>query len=218
MKKILVIEDDINISNLIRINLEYAGFIVDIANDGEEGLNLLSPVYQIVLLDLMLPKIQGFDILPQITKLKIPVIILSAKDTLSDKVKGLNIGADDYLVKPFESAELIARIKSVLRRSEKVESIITFGDLEISLITETVKLKNMQLNLTYIEYKLLSILSLNSEITLSRDRLLEQVWGYENLCDTRTVDMHINRLRTKIGAGFIKTVMKKGYKFSNEII
>lgn len=218
MKKILVIEDDLNISNLVKINLEYSGFIVDIANDGEEGLRLINPKYDIVILDLMLPKIQGFDLLPHITKLKIPVIILSAKDTLSDKVNGLNIGADDYLVKPFESVELIARIKSVLRRSENVESNIRFGDLEISLITETVKRKNIKLNLTYTEYKLLSILCLNSEITLSRDRLLEQVWGYENQCDTRTVDMHINRLRTKIGADLIKTVMKKGYKFSYEVI
>ncbi len=213
MAKILLVEDDRNISTLIKMNLEYSAFNIHQAFCGKEGLTLLKDrKFDLVILDLMLPGTSGFTLIPEINKRGIPILILSAKDSLSDKVRGLDAGADDYLVKPFESLELIARVKALLRRSKPKEEILAFEDVTIDIERKMVLKGGNEIDLSLKEYDLLEIMAQNRGMIFSREMLLDRIWGYGELCDTRTVDMHITRLRGKIGFESIKTIYKRGYK------
>ncbi len=213
---ILIIEDEEPIRELIKLNLSMVGYDILEASDGEEGLHYINnEKVDLVLLDLMLPKIDGFELLPKIFKKNIPTIILTAKDGLKDKIKGLEMGADDYITKPFEAVELLARIKSVLRRTGKEKSKIVFDNIEIYLDQRKVLKDNEEIDLTYKEFDLLCLLAENKGQAMTRERLLELVWGYEFEGNTRTVDMHIQRLRNKLGTDKIKTIYKVGYRLED---
>ena len=213
MEKILIVEDEEPISELIKMNLALAGYDTCQAMDGQEGLNYInSSTFDLIILDIMLPKIDGYELLPIILGKHIPVILLTAKDKLKDKVKGLNMGADDYIVKPFESLELLARIKSVLRRAKKETKLIKFDSINVFIDERKVIKDNSEIALTLKEFDLLMVLLENVGIVMSRDKLLSIVWGYDFEGDTRTVDMHIQKLRKKLGTDKITTIFKFGYR------
>lgn len=218
-EKILVIEDEESIRELIKLNLQLAGYEVAEASDGLEGLNMLQQnTYDLILLDIMLPKMDGYELLPKITERNIPVIVLTAMDGLKDKMKGFHLGTDDYITKPFESMELLARIKAVLRRSEKnnhtkaEDEILHHGDIDLYTSQHKVVKHGEEIELTFKEFELFRLLVEHKGKVLSREKLLEQVWGYEYEGNTRTVDMHIQRLRTKLDTDGITTVYKVGYR------
>ena len=213
MTRILVIEDEEAISELIRLNLTMVGYNVIQAMDGQEGLDLIkSSNPDLILLDLMLPKIDGYDLLPEITSRNIPVILLTAKDSLKDKVKGFSLGADDYITKPFEGMELIARIKAVMRRTGSVNDTLTFDDITIILNQRKVYKGDREVDLTLKDFELLKVLVENKGIAFSREKLLELVWDTDFEGNTRTVDMHIQWLRSKLHTEKITTVYKIGYR------
>ncbi len=214
MLKVLVVEDDQSISDLIRMNLEIAGYETLQAYDGREALDFLDrEVLHIVILDVMLPGMSGFDILQELKRRGLPVIFLTAKDQMSDKVRALNLGADDYMVKPFEAVELIARMTAVLRRYRSNDSIF-IRDLAICLDERVVRKKGQEVYLTHKEFELLSLFIQNQAIALSREQILDHVWGFDYLGETRTVDMHVQRLRSKLGLqDAIVTIYKIGYRF-----
>ncbi|MBS4024876.1 MAG: response regulator transcription factor [Clostridia bacterium] len=213
MAMILIVEDEEPIRVLIKLNLAMVGYETLEACDGEEGLRYINnEKIDLVLLDIMLPKLDGYELLPKILKKDIPTIMLTAKDRLNDKVKGLDMGADDYVTKPFEAVELLARISSVLRRAGKERKKVVVDDIEIYLDQWKVFKDNQEIVLTYKEFDLLCLLAENKGKVMTRDKLLELVWGYEFEGNTRTVDMHIQRLRTKLGTDKIKTIYKVGYR------
>lgn len=213
METILIIEDEEPIRELIKLNLSLVGYKILEGADGYEGLeHIKNEKIDLVLLDLMLPGIDGFEILPELIKKNIPTIILTAKDGLKDKVKGLEMGADDYITKPFEAIELLARVKAVLRRSGKENSVITFDNITINLDQHKVYKDGKEVELTYKEFELLRLLAENMGMVMSREKLLQLVWDYDYEGYTRTVDMHIQRLRTKLGTDKIKTIYKVGYR------
>ncbi|WP_416199067.1 MAG: response regulator YycF [Sporanaerobacter sp.] len=205
-KKILVVDDEKSIADIVKFNLEKEGFMVEVAYDGEEAVEKVfktSP--DLVLLDIMLPKKDGFQVLKEIRKeLKIPVLMLTAKEEEVDKVLGLELGADDYVTKPFSMRELMARVKANLRRVEfsNGEStngdIIVSGDLSIDLNKYEVKKDGKVVELTLREFELLKFLVSSAGQVFSREQLLEEVWGYEYYGDIRTVDVTVRRLREKI--------------------
>jgi DNA-binding response OmpR family regulator len=213
MSVILIVEDEEPIRELIKLNLSMVGYETLEAGDGEDALQYISnEKIDLVLLDIMLPKLDGYDLLPKILKKDIPTIMLTAKDRLNDKVKGLEMGADDYVTKPFEALELLARISSVLRRAGKEKNKVVMDDIEIYPDQWKVFKNGQEIELTYKEFDLLCLLAENKGKVLTRDKLLELVWGYEFEGNTRTVDMHIQRLRTKLGTDKIKTIYKVGYR------
>ena len=228
MKKILVIDDEENIRELIKFNLETAGYKVELAADGQQGLDKLNNSIDLVVLDLMLPIIDGLSVCRTIRGnedyQQLPIIMLTAKGGEVDRILGLEMGADDYLTKPFSPRELVARIKAVLRRFNAEEkngmekrfdqSVISIGELELDSNSHEVRIAGNLLDLTPKEFDLLRLLLLNTGRVLTRDMLLEKIWGYEYAGDTRTVDVHIRRLRTKVGKDYIKTVRGVGYKFA----
>lgn len=214
MNKILIIEDEQAISDLIKMNLDIAGYDSRQVFNGKEALSIFEQYCpDLILLDVMLPDRDGFDIMSKIKPSGIPVIFLTAKNTLADKVKGLKMGADDYIIKPFEAMELLARIEAVLRRyGSKKESTI-FEDIEIDLEERTVKKEGNLIELTMKEYELLLLLIRNRNKALSREMILEAVWEYDYIGETRTVDIHIQKLRRKLEwEDKIKTVFKFGYR------
>jgi len=225
MKKILVIDDEENIRELIRFNLENAGFAVKLAVDGQEGLDRLDETIDLVVLDLMLPVIDGLSVCRQIRSdekfKRLPIIMLTARSEEIDRILGLEMGADDYLTKPFSPRELIARINAILRRvnvSDQEETgnekmLIKYGEMELNLQSYEARKAGRLLTLTPKEFELLRFLLINAGKVLTRDLLLERIWGYEYAGDTRTVDVHIRRLRKKIGEEYIDTVRGVGYKF-----
>lgn len=221
-KHILAIDDEVHILELIKYNLEKSGFIVDVAENGESALTMMDKKdYSLVLLDLMLPGISGRDLCRQVRKTpklrKLPIIMLTAKGGESDKIEGLDIGADDYITKPFSINELNARINSLLRRSggmEESEKLDLYG-IEIDSVKHEVKLDGLAVEMTLKEYELLKLLLLNQGKVLTRDIILDRIWGYEYFGDTRTVDVHIRHLRRKLGqnkSGVIETVRGVGYR------
>ena len=218
MPKVLIVEDEQAIAELIQMNLRFADYDSVWISHGDEVIpSIQQENPDIILLDVMLPGIDGFSLMKKIEPLHIPVIFLTAKDSLTDKVTGLKLGADDYIVKPFETLELISRIEAVLRRSRPpISNYIEMGDLLIKLDEHAV-LKNGQLvELTAKEFALLEVLIKNKNIALSRDRLLELVWGYDYIGESRTVDVHVVGLRKKLGlTEKIKTVSKLGYKLED---
>jgi DNA-binding response OmpR family regulator len=213
MDRILIVEDEEPIRELIKLNLQTAGYETIEAEDGEEGLQLIKErEIDLIVLDIMLPKIDGYKLLPYILERNIPVILLTARNSLKDKVMGLNLGADDYMIKPFEGMELIARVKALLRRAAKEEKVKGFEDIELCLEQRKVFKAGTELELTPKEFELLNILVDNKGIALSREKLLELVWDYDYEGNTRTVDMHIQRLRMKLKTDKIATVYKMGYR------
>lgn len=223
MKKILIIEDESNISDFIKMELEYEGYEAEISEDGKEGLiKALREDYDLIVLDLMLPGISGLEVCRRLKKEKdIPVIMLSAKDSVMDKVAGLQIGADDYIAKPFAIEELIARIQVIFRRAEKVKSnIIKFKDLSIQLESRTVMKNEEKINLTNKEYELLILLLNNKGKVVTRDNILNEVWGYDYYAGTNVVDVYVSYLRNKLDEknkeAYIETVRAVGYIISEK--
>lgn len=218
MIKILVVEDERPIRNLIKMNLTDAGYDVTCAEDGLVAANLLEEKhFDLILLDIMLPEIDGYELLEYIKPLGTPVIFLTAKAALNDRVKGLTLGAEDYIVKPFEIVELLARITVVLRRYNKSDATLTYADLTIDTDNKTVKKGDEEIVLTPKEFELLVLLVRNVNITLFRERIYEIIWESDYYGDSRTLDLHIQRLRKKTGLlDQLKTVYKVGYRLEKE--
>lgn len=209
---ILIVEDEIPINELIKRNLQSVGHRCISAFDGMEAMDKLAQQeIDLVLLDIMLPEIDGFEVFQQIQGT--PTIFLTARSSLSDKVKGLTLGADDYLVKPFEMLELLARVEALLRRTNKEKRNFELDGVEIDFKSRQVFLNKILVDCTPREFDLLEVLVNNRNIALSRDKLLELAWGYDYMGDTRTVDVHIQKLRKKLKLeSRIKTVYKMGYR------
>ncbi len=214
MIQILVVEDEKPISNLIAVNLRKAGYACDCVFDGMAAADALDRnTYDLILLDVMLPKVDGYELMSYIAPLEIPVIFLTAKASVTDRVKGLKLGADDYLTKPFEIIELLARVETVLRRYHKTENILTVDNLVIDTASRTVKKEGVSINLTKKEFELLLLFVRNKNIALYRETIYERIWGGEYMGDSRTVDLHVQRMRKKIGwEDKIVTVYKVGYR------
>lgn len=214
MIRILVVEDEQAISNLIAVNLRKTGYACDCVYDGMAAADALEgKPYDLILLDVMLPRVDGYELMSYIAPLEIPVIFLTAKASVTDRVKGLRLGADDYLTKPFEIIELLARVETVLRRYHKTEQILTEGDLVIDTASRTVKKNGVPVNLTKKEYELLLLFVRNKNIALYRETIYERIWGGEYMGDSRTVDLHVQRMRKKVGwEDKIVTVYKVGYR------
>ena len=214
MLKILIVEDEKPISDLIRLNLTAAGYNCFTAFDGNAAEDILSERdFDLILLDVMLPGIDGFSLMDYCRELKLPVIFLTAKASLDDKLRGLNSGAEDYIVKPFEIVELLARIRIVLRRHNKTDELIHFAGLMIDGENQTVQKDGQLLPLTPKEFELLLLLVRNKGITLFREKIYEEIWGDEPEPGSRTLDLHIQRLRKKTGlSDAIRTIYGTGYR------
>lgn len=216
MIKILVVEDDSGIRDLIELTLNMESYITMTAEDGEEAFNKIqNEKFDLILLDIMLPKIDGFKLIRMIHDKSVPVIFLSAKSQVQDKILGLKLGAEDYITKPFEPLELLARIEVVLRRkksNKKEENIIKYHHLLIQTNKRLVKSNDVIVQLTLKEYNLLLTFLNNINNVLTREVLLEKIWGFDFYGETRTVDMHIKQLRAKLDLKeYLKTVYKVGY-------
>ncbi|SDU21667.1 heavy metal response regulator transcription factor [Desulfobacula phenolica] len=222
--KILIIEDDADVLRFIKKGLSESGYTIDAASTGDEGLFLATTQYfDLMILDVMLPELSGFDIIKRIRKnhIKTPVIFLTARDDQDDILQGFNLGADDYLVKPFSFAELLARIKAILRRGhEKPIDKLCIGDLSLDLIKHTVYRGHTKIEISAKEFLLLEYLLRNSGQVLTRTMILEQVWGYSFDTSSNIIDVHINRLRGKIDKHFnnklIHTIKGVGYVLKAE--
>lgn len=222
MKKILIIEDEVKISRFIELELKYEGYNVDQSYDGRDGLEkALKGDFDLIILDVMLPSLNGMEVLRRLRQgTEVPVIMLTAKDQITDKVMGLDIGADDYMTKPFAIEELLARIRVALKRHSsdnlKNNTTLKVGELELDLEKYTVCFNEEIIELTKREFDLLKYLIENKNIVLTRDKILEKVWGYDYLGDTNIVDVYIRYLRTKIdekyNTKFIHTVRGVGYQ------
>ena len=218
--KILIVDDEPAIVDLIKINLELEGFDTCVCYTGQQA-EKAAPIFapDLILLDIMLPDINGFEVCRNLQNLNIPIIMLTAKNDIKDKLYGLELGADDYITKPFDSRELTARIKAVLKRIDKSgakeDTNIQLGPIMINTLERQVYIDGEEMILTPKEYDLLMILCENQRKVFSRENLLELVWKFEYIGDSRTVDMHVQRLRKKLGKYyyFIKTVFGIGYKF-----
>lgn len=215
MTEILIVEDEKNISNLIKMALSQTGCVCDCAYDGESGADMIeNKRYDLVLLDIMLPKINGYELIEYIKSYEVPVIFITAKSNTEDKVKGLRLGADDYITKPFDIAELQARVEAVLRRYHKTSSIITEGDIAINTESRVVTKGGKAVELTLKEYEILLLFIRNKNIALYREIIYERVWNEAYMGNTRTVDLHVQRLRKKLGLkDKIQSVFKIGYRF-----
>ena len=213
MAYILVAEDEIPINDLICKNLKLLGYKTAQAFDGAEALGLAEKEnFDLVLLDVMLPGMSGFQVKTKLAK-DLPVIFVTAKTSVSDQLTGLNLGAEDYITKPFDTLVLIAWVENVLRRTKKNDAVFTIKDCVIDLSMRTVYKNGERVDLALQEYNLLEALVLNRNFALSREKLLQLAWGYDYSGDTRTVDVHIQRLRKKLGLyREIATVYKYGYR------
>ncbi|WP_278616438.1 response regulator transcription factor [Thomasclavelia spiroformis] len=213
---ILIIEDEKNISNLLKLELTHANYECDQAFDGESGLNkALNQDYELILLDLMLPRINGIEVCRQLRlKKQTPIIMLTARDEVMDKVNGLQVGADDYLAKPFAMEELLARINALLRRvSNQNKSLkYRYGDIEIDVINHHVKFKDETITLTTTEFDLLSLLVQNGGNIVTKNDILDKVWGYEKNVSTNVVEVYIRYLRNKLVGINIETIRGIGYR------
>lgn len=214
MIKILIVEDEEPISDLIRMNLVKAGYHCECAFDGNAAADILSQErFDLVLLDIMLPGINGYELLDYTKVLDMPVIFITAMGELDDRVKGLKAGADDYITKPFEIVELLARVETVLRRCHKADDKISILDVEIDIPSRVVMKNGKQIMLTLKEFELLLLFVRNKNIALYRETIYENVWESSYLGDSRTVDLHVQRLRKKLEwEEVIKAVYKVGYR------
>lgn len=214
MIKILIVDDEKPICDLIDLNLSAAGYRCTAVQDGLKAIEAVEKDdYDLILLDIMLPGADGYDVMEYIRPLKIPVIFISAKHEVKDRVKGLKLGADDYLIKPFDVVELVARVEAVLRRYNKKETKITIGDIEIDSVARRVRRKGQPVPLTSKEFDLLMLFVENRNVALFRENLYERVWDDEYLSDSRTLDLHVQRLRKKLGWEHnLVAVYKIGYR------
>ena len=218
MDLILIVEDDHAIANLIKTYVSMVGYGASIANDGESAIQMLQEEsYSIVLLDLMLPEVSGEEVLEHVKRMGTPVIVISAKSALSERVKLLRAGADDYITKPFDSADLTARIEAVLRRYNKGLSILCVSDVAVDELRHKVKKGNVSVDLTPKEYDLLCFLLKNKNQAIKKEEIFRQVWVSDSFVESRTVDVHVQRLRKKLDLyGCIKTITKVGYMIEDE--
>ncbi len=225
MKKVLIIEDELKISRFIQLELEHEGYSSEAAADGRTGYQMAqNGNYDIIILDLMLPNLSGIEICRRLRAdgNNVPIIMLTAKDDVSDKVTGLDIGADDYMTKPFAIEELLARMRVALKNSDRVNTspVLKAGRITLDRNKYLVKCDDTPINLTKKEFELLSYLMLNKNLVLSREQIVENVWGYEYEAETNVTDVYIRYLRSKIDEAFntnyIKTVRGIGYQFKDE--
>lgn len=217
MNHILIVEDEVPIAQLIETSLVRTGYVCMAVNDGARAADVLEQnSFDLVLLDIMLPGIDGYDLLEYLRPTGTPVIFITAKGSLGDRVKGLRLGADDYIVKPFEIDELLARVESVLRRTGRGGAILSAWGVQLDTIAKTVAQGGVPIALAPREFDLLEQLLRNRGAALYRDVLYERVWGGE-IEDTRTLDLHIQRLRKKLGwQEYIETVYRVGYRLKRE--
>ena len=214
MTRILIVEDEADIQELLDAYLRDAGYDTALAGDGIEAAALFQRErFDLVLLDVMLPGLDGFAVKNRLPD-TLPVIFVTARTNLTDKLRGLGLGAEDYIVKPFEILELLARVETVLRRAHRGEASFRFHDLNVDLAARRVLRAGREVPLTPQEYALLETLVVNRNLALSRDKLLEIAWGYDYQGETRTVDMHVKALRQKLGEDVITTVRGVGYKMT----
>lgn len=215
MNRILIAEDEAPIANLLQTALTGAGYRCTWAADGARAADLLEAApFDLALLDIMLPQADGYELLEYCRSLEVPVIFLTAKGSLEERVRGLRLGAEDYITKPFELMELLARVETVMRRCGKIGRILVLPpDIEIDTASRVVRKAGASVALTAKEYELLLLFTQNKNIALYRDRIYERVWGEEFLGDSRTVDLHIQRMRKKLGLeNRLVAVYKVGYR------
>lgn len=214
MIKILIVEDEEPISDLIRMNLVKAGYSCVCAFDGNEAADIISQErFDLILLDIMLPGMDGYELLAYIKTMEIPVIFITAMGELNQRVQGLRAGADDYITKPFEIVEMLARVEAVLRRYHKTEDVLQVENVTIDIPSRVVLQDGKQILLTMKEFELLLLFVRNKNIALYRETIYENVWESNYLGDSRTVDLHVQRLRKKLGwEDKIKSVYKVGYR------
>lgn len=218
MTKILIVEDEKNMIQLLKLELEHEGYVVDTAEDGDSGLDLaLCNDYDLIVLDIMLPKKNGLEVCRRIRlKQDTPIIMLTARDTVMDKVQGLEMGADDYLAKPFALEELLARVRSLLRRSNTMKNHVSYKDIVLENDTFKVYRNQEEIFLTKKEFQILQIFITNIGKVIDRDAMIQKIWGYDSDGETNVVDVHIRHLREKLedkGKIYIHTVRGVGYRF-----
>ena len=218
MNRILIVEDEKPILNLIRMNLMDAGYDCLCAENGLEAANILEKErFDLILLDIMLPEIDGYELLEYIRPMEIPVIFITAKSDVMDRVRGLRLGAEDYITKPFEIIELLARVETVLRRYKKTERMLSVYDVTVDTGSRIVRKNGKIVRLTAKEYELLLLFLRNKNIALFRERIYESVWGEQYMGDSRTVDLHVQRMRKKTGLeSYIVPVYNIGYRLEAE--
>ncbi|MGH4123939.1 MAG: response regulator transcription factor [Clostridium sp.] len=224
-QKILIIEDEIKIARFLELELTYEGYNVYQCHDGREGLDkAINEIFDIIILDVMLPSLNGLEVLRRLRQVSaVPIIMLTAKDEIMDKVMGLDIGADDYMTKPFAIEELLARIRTALKKIplfKEITNVLSAGELSIDLGGHMVSFKNSSIELTKTEFDLLKYLIENKNIVLTRNKIINIVWGYEYMGDTNVVDVYIRYLRSKIddrfNKKFIYTIRGVGYLLKDE--
>jgi len=217
MAKILVVEDDLHISRLIQASLQLAGHHADRCMRGDEVLGMLAgEAYDLILLDVMLPGLDGFELMERMPEDAPPVIFLTAKEDVTDRVRGLRLGAEDYIIKPFEPVELLARVDVVLRRVGRDKAQLRYDDIVLSMDERIARKNGEKISLTPKEFDLLALLIRNLDIALSREKILAVVWGYTYEGETRTVDIHIQQLRKKLDMkDHIRTVNRIGYRLES---
>lgn len=215
MLRVLIVEDEKPISNLIRLSLTKEGFHCTCAYDGAEAADLLErePSFDLILLDVMLPEVDGFELMEYIRPLEIPVIFLTAKGAVADRVKGLRLGAEDYIVKPFDTIELLARVDVVLRRYKKCDMVLEIGGVKIDTASMRVWRGEEEISLTKTEYDLLLLFARNPRRAMYRETIYERVWGGDYPFGSKAVDLHVQRLRKKVGwEHMLQAVNKVGYR------
>ena len=216
--KIMVVDDDAEIREVIRILLESEGCEIVEAENGAKAVEMMNDSIDLIIMDVMMPSMDGLTAIRELKQIKnIPVIILSARKEEYDKLQGFDIGIDDYVTKPFSPKELIARIKAVTKR-QRGEDIIKIGNIEINNLSHEVKIDGEVIEMTHTQYELLKLFTINPNVALSREMIIEHIWGYDYDADDRTIDAHIKLLRSRLGKykDNIKTVRKVGYKFEYE--
>lgn len=218
MSRILVVEDEQSIADMVKLCLGKNGYVCDVVYDGMTAIQKIDEKrYDLILLDIMLPDYDGYELLEYVKEYDVPVIFVTAKTSVPDRVKGLKLGAEDYISKPFDLEELLARVATVLRRYHKTESILEIGRIKIDTLQRMVYLDGNPISLPAKEYDLFLFLVRNKNIALYREAIYEQVWQDPYVGNTRTIDLHIQRLKKKLDLGdAIETIYKVGYKFSTE--
>jgi len=218
VNKILIVEDEEAIADMVKLCLTKNGYLCETANDGTCAAQKIEEKrYDLILLDVMLPDIDGYELIEYVKQYGIPVIFVTAKTLVSDRVKGLRLGADDYISKPFDIEELLARVDTVLRRYHKTESVFEVGRIRIDTLKHSVALCGKDVSLSNKEYDLLLFFVRNKNIALYRETIFEQVWQEPYFANTRTIDLHVQRLKKKLELGdAIETIYKVGYRFSED--
>jgi len=216
MIHILIVEDDKNIAKMIEAAISIVDYKTTVCNDGSKAVEMIMEKhYDLILLDIMLPGVDGFSLIQKVRNRNIPTIFLSALQDVSDKVKGLRLGAEDYIVKPFEAVELLARIDVVLRRRNKGKNILIYEDITVNIEKHTVKKNGENIALTPKEFDLLVFFIKNTDIALTRERLLAAIWGFTYQGESRTVDTHVQQVRRKVGLqGKLTSIPKLGYRLN----